>query len=275
MHFVFYPKHEFGCLHVTHCPHLGGASLGSLVDALRAEGSARYHKIQELTAQVEQLQRELTAERQKQFQRKRERIAEEEPESTKSQGPQKRGAPVGHPGWYRRRPVEFDKAVFVPVPARCPHCGGSVKARPDRPVYEHLQEDWIGGQRVAICYRHEARRCRKCRRWVRSAGPGELLRAMIGPHLRAVGMFLQYDIGLTTRKVVRTVAGLAEFDFVPASGKRECEAKGARRPRVRRARRNCPVGTTRSAALMREMPIGRCFVLRRVETGALSARRPN
>jgi hypothetical protein len=30
-------------------------------------------------------------------------------------------------------------------------------------------------------------------------------------------MFLQYDIGLTTRKVVRTVAGLAEFDFVPAS----------------------------------------------------------
>ena len=48
-------------------------------------------------------------------------------------------------------------------------------------------------------------------------GPDELPRAMIGPNLRAASMFLQYDIGLTTRKVVRTVAGLAQFDFVPAS----------------------------------------------------------
>jgi len=67
MHFVFYPRHEFGCPHVGHCPHLGGASLGWLVqaadeqtewtdsllrqiDALRAEGTAKYHKIQERTA---------------------------------------------------------------------------------------------------------------------------------------------------------------------------------------------------------------------------------
>ena len=129
MQFVFYPKHEYGCPHVSHCPHLGGASLGTLVlaadedtewtdsllrqiDALRGEGTAKYHKIQELTALVEQLQRELKAERQKQFQRKREPTAEEAPESAPSPGPQKRGAPVGHPGWYRRRPVEFDEAVF-------------------------------------------------------------------------------------------------------------------------------------------------------------------
>jgi transposase len=52
---------------------------------------------------------------------------------------------------------------------------------------------------------------------VQQAGPGELLRAMIGPNLRAASLFLQYDIGLTVRKVVRTVAGLAQFDFVPAS----------------------------------------------------------
>ncbi len=67
------------------------------------------------------------------------------------------------------------------------------------------------------CFRHEQGRCRKCRRWARQAGEGELLRAMIGPHLRAASLFLQYDIGLTTRKVVRTLAGLAQFDFVPAS----------------------------------------------------------
>ena len=192
-------------------------SLLRQIDALRAEGTAKYHKIQELTAKVEQLERELKAERQKQFQRKREEPAQEEPESTTPQGSKKRGAPLGHPGWYRQRPAKWDDTVFVPAPCRCPHCNGLVKARPDRPVDEHLQEDWIDGKRVVICYRHEAGRCRTCRRWVRSAGPGELLRAMIGPHLRAVSMFLQYDIGLTTRKVVRTMAGLAQFAFTPAT----------------------------------------------------------
>jgi transposase len=234
MHFVFYPKLEYGCPNVGHCPHVGGASIGSLVcdananleqtdlfwrqiDGLRVENSAKSVKIQELTARVEQLERELKAERQKQFKRKKEEPAAAEPQSTPSPGPKKRGAPVGHPGWYRKRPVTFDDLILVPAPCECLNCGGSVKARPDRPAYDHIQEDWIDGKRFVVCYRHEAGRCRKCRRWVRKAGPGELLRAMIGPNLRAAGMFLQYDIGLTTRKVVRAIAGLAEFHFVAAS----------------------------------------------------------
>jgi transposase len=235
MHFPFYPKHEHACAYVNHCPHLGSASLGSVVhaanfnqdqidlfwrqiDGLRAENTAKYRKIEELTARIEQLERELKAERQKQFKRKKEEpAAEASPDVASSQGSKKRGAPQGHPGWYRKRPVEFDQLVVVPAPCHCPDCGESVKARPDRPVYDHLQEDWIDGQRVVTCFRHEQGRCRKCRRWARQAGEGELLRAMIGPHLRAASLFLQYDIGLTTRKVVRTLAGLDQFDFVPAS----------------------------------------------------------
>ncbi len=31
MGFSFYPNHEHNCLHVSHCPHLGGAALGTLV----------------------------------------------------------------------------------------------------------------------------------------------------------------------------------------------------------------------------------------------------
>jgi hypothetical protein len=31
--FCFYPKHEYACPHVNHCPHLGGAALGILVHA--------------------------------------------------------------------------------------------------------------------------------------------------------------------------------------------------------------------------------------------------
>jgi transposase len=235
MHFVFYPKHEYACPHVNHCPHLGGAALGTLVfaadqqtewlealcrqiEALRAESLGKHRQIEELTARVEQLERELKAERQKQFKGQKEESATADPaDSATPPGPTKRGAPVGHPGWFRRRPTDFERLMLVPAPLSCPHCGGSVKARPDRPVYDHLQEDWLEGRCVVVCYRHEAGRCRKCRRWCRQAGPDELLRAMIGPHLRAAGLFLQYDIGMTTRKVVAAVAGLTPMTFVPAS----------------------------------------------------------
>ena len=84
MRFVFYPNHEFGCPHVSHCPHLGGASLGFLVhvaseqtewtdsllrqiDGLRAENTTKDFQIKALNAENEQLKRELKAERQKQF----------------------------------------------------------------------------------------------------------------------------------------------------------------------------------------------------------------
>jgi transposase len=233
MHFVFYPKHEYGCPHVGHCPHLGGASLGWLVEAadqetewtvslqrqiddLRAENTAQFQTITELTARVEQLQAELRAERQKQFKRTAEQPVATEPESPSNESQKKRGAPVGHPGWYRKRPVAYDRLILVPAPRQCARCGGLVKARADRPVHDHLQ-DWIDGKRVVVCYRHEAGRCRKCRYWCEQAGPGELLRAMIGPSLRAASLFLHYDIGMTTRKVVRAVAGLVQFNFVPAS----------------------------------------------------------
>jgi transposase len=236
MHFVFYPKHEYACPHLMHCPHLGGASLGTLVhaadeqtdwtdalwrqiDALRAESSVKSQRIEELTARVEQVERELKTERLKQFQTKREEPPVMEPEAASPPSPKKRGPPLGHPGWYRRRPERFDRIVPAPAPSVCPHCGGRVKARPDLPPQEHPQEDWIEGRKLAVCYRHQPGRCthHKCRRWVQQLGPGELPRAMIGPNLRAAAMFLQYDIGLSTRKVVRTVAGLARFLFVPGS----------------------------------------------------------
>ena len=31
MPFSFYPKHAHNCPNVSHCPHLGGAALGTLV----------------------------------------------------------------------------------------------------------------------------------------------------------------------------------------------------------------------------------------------------
>ena len=34
----------------------------------------------------------------------------------------KRGAPIGHPGWVRRKPERIDRTVDVPAPTICPHC---------------------------------------------------------------------------------------------------------------------------------------------------------
>ena len=42
MSFAFYPKHEHACPNVGHCPHLGGASLGSLVQV--ANYSSQSHE---------------------------------------------------------------------------------------------------------------------------------------------------------------------------------------------------------------------------------------
>jgi transposase len=236
MYFVFYPKHEYGCPHVNHCPHLGGAGLGNLIlaaedqtewtdtlqrqiDSLRAEDTAKYHKIKEQGARIEQLERELKAERQKQFKSTK---PEEEVPGKAHEPPseaKKRGAPVGHPGWFRPTPTHVDRTIAVPVPSRCPHCHAAVEARPDLPPYDHRQEDFFDGQLVVTCYRHDEGRCtnRKCRRWARQAGKGEILLAKIGPEMRARGLFLRFDIGLPFRKVVAAITGLDCLTFTPAA----------------------------------------------------------
>ena len=173
---------------------------------------------------------ELKAERQKQF--KATRPDEEVPaEANEPQAEaKKRGAPVGHPGWFRPTPTEIDRTIDVPAPARCLLCGTAVVARPDLDPYEHVQEDLIDGRPMVICYRHEEGRCTKCCLWVRQPGEGEILRAKIGPQMRARGMFLRFDIGLPFRKVVRAIGGLDLLIFTPAAllGFEKKAAKNAR-----------------------------------------------
>jgi transposase len=235
--YLFCPTLTQNCPNVNHCPHLGGAALGVVVlsanandewlqsllrqiDALRAENTAKYHQIEVLTAEVEQLKRELKAERQKQFKTAASKGEEEAvPNSPAGTEAKKRGAPVGHPGWFRPTPLHIDRTIQVPSPARCPHCNAAVVARPDLRPYDHLQEDFIDGRPMTTCYRHERGRCSnsKCRLWVRQPGEGEILGAKIGPEMRARGLFLRFDIGLPFRKVVGVVVGLDGLPFTPAA----------------------------------------------------------
>lgn len=152
MSFPYYPDHAYGCPHVGHCPHVGGASLGTLVymaeentqwheallrqlDELREANAAKAQEIEKLRREVEELKRELKTERQKQFKAKKD-SAGEPPMAVAvaaEKAGKKRGAPVGHPGWFRPRPDHFDRLILVPAPSECPHCQGRVKARPDLP----------------------------------------------------------------------------------------------------------------------------------------------
>ena len=218
MDFCFYPNHEHGCPHVAHCPHLGGAALGTLVlaasengqmldmlhgqlDAARKSVSELVEENEQLRKQLEQAKLELKLERQNKFatnqQKQEENNPEEDlsdPESPASDQPQKkRGAPVGHAGWFRPTPTQYDWDVDVPPPRRCLHCHGHVSVFPSLAPVDHLQEDIIDGQYRVVCFRHPAACCDDCGRSVQQPGKDEILHSRIGPYLRGTAVYCPCD----------------------------------------------------------------------------------
>jgi transposase len=237
MTFGFYPQHEYRCPHVGSCPHVGGAALGTLVacanenqavqearqrvlEAERATKTQLLGRIAALEVELEQTQAELRLERRGKF---RPAEAAESDESLAAAVPtperetKKRGAPVGHPGWFRPRPVKADRTVAVAAPSACPHCGGAVRVYDQLPVEEHFQEDLSGSQCQTTCFQHPQARCVVCRRWVQQAGEGELLGQRIGPQARARAIWLRDHVGLTWRKGARVLEGLLGLKVSPAA----------------------------------------------------------
>jgi len=240
MDFCFYPNHEHGCPHVGHCPHLGGAALGTLVydanengqmldmlhgqlDDARNSVGELLEENEQLKKQNEQLKLELKLERQNKFatnQQKNDQTSDSDDspaDPTASDKRKKRGAPVGHPGWFRPTPTEFDWLVEVPVPNRCPHCRGKVTAFASLHPNDHLQEDIIDGMYRVVCYRHQAACCDDCGAWVQQPGKGEILHSRIGPHLRSTAVYLRNVIGISYRKVPRAIEEMFGITFTPAA----------------------------------------------------------
>jgi hypothetical protein len=237
MTFSFYPRHEYACPHVSHCPHLGGASLGALVlaasdhddhlrmvygqlDFERQRSAKLVAENEELKRQLAQVRLEMKLERQRKFacgRASHDGPADAAPHRGKDKTPGKRGAPVGHPGWFRPTPIEYDELVVVAAPAKCPHCAGEVRSFANYEPHDHLQEDVVDNVHQVVLYRHSAARCRACRRCVQRAGPGEILGSRIGPRMRALATYLRNDIGLSYRKVPRALEEMFGFSFVPAS----------------------------------------------------------
>ena len=240
MPFSFYPHHEHKCPNVSHCPHLGGAALGTLVllaneqeltrralhatiDAERARGNRLFEENQRLQKELDQVRLELKLERQNKFATNKQKqecggtadtpVASAAASTTARK---KRGAPAGHPGWFRKTPMQHDWAVDVAAPRRCPHCDGIVCVFDAAPT-EHLQEDIIEGRYRVVLYRHQAARCEGCGRFVQKPGDGEILSSRIGPHLRSTAIYFRNVIGISYRKIPQAIEELFGITFTPAA----------------------------------------------------------
>lgn len=140
MPYSFYPRCEDACPKVACCPHLGGAAVASVVlianenedsrrsllatiDAERKRNSELVGENQRLQRELDQAKLELKLERQNKFttNAQKQHGTHVEPTSSAESGdaePRKRGAPMGHPGWFRATPQEYDWDVDVPVAGR-------------------------------------------------------------------------------------------------------------------------------------------------------------
>ena len=191
-------------------------------ERLRREVSERDQRIEQLEREVADTRRQL-----KELQRHRfaKHHADDEPEQPATPGdpPQnldtsarKRGAPVGHPGWFRPRPTHINRTIDV-VPERCATCHVPVVLATELAPRDHVQEDVVNGRVEVVCFRHPAAFCPGCGVAVEVAGPGELLGCRIGPNAKAMAVYLHFDVGLSCRKVRAVSAGLLGFSFAPAS----------------------------------------------------------
>lgn len=113
--------------------------------------------------------------------------------------PKKRGAPFGHPGWFRKKPEIIDEEIEVHV-KRCPYCGGEHLTRCAK-YDEHIQEDIVIPRVKVSKYRHWRYYCNKCKRISSGIGRDEIPGSYIGPVAKGVANYLRYKSGLSYYKI--------------------------------------------------------------------------
>ena len=191
-------------------------------EALRAKIDRLQARIRVLLARVEELRRA------------GKRQAAPFSKDKRNANPKRPGRkPGGAYGRHARRPVpnRVDRVVGVPLPSRCPHCGGEV-------IFERLacqhQEDLPPPQSTQITrYELEIGRCRNCRRRIQPRHPEQTSDALgaagvqIGPRAVALAAWLSKGLGLPAAKVAR-VLGQSGLSVTPG-GVIRALARAARR----------------------------------------------
>jgi transposase len=235
-----YPPYDFTCPYTDNCPHLNGLSTTwvfgeyqraddvyhdhlRIIDNFRAALEDRDTRIRVLERDHAELKAKYQALHQRQFKanKKTKNVeCQDDGDGVTSESNtqrKKRGAPVGHPGWFRSTPKEIDRTVSVPAPETCSHCG-SHKLIPMPETTEHIQEDIVIVARPKVTlYLHGEAYCPKCRRSVIQAAEDEILHAPIGPVAKSAAIYFRYRIGVSYRKTQEILRELFGLDCVPAS----------------------------------------------------------
>lgn len=122
----------------------------------------------------------------------------------------KRGAPVGHPGWFREKPENIDQYIDVYLD-KCPDCN-SEDISPCNHTTKHIQEDVEDGKVTVSCFIHFFYWCPNCKKIVHGWGEKEMPNAFIGPEARALATFLRHEIKVSyddTQRVLQHFCGLS------------------------------------------------------------------
>ena len=152
--------------------------------------------------------------REKYYGRKKKK--EREQLQTKAE-PKKKGAPQGHPGWWREKPGHVDEVEII-RPCRCGVCGSSDLQETTIADEEHLQEDIVLPKRVVKKFLHKVLRCKKCHALARGGrGRDEMPHSYIGPRAKAWANHLRYEIGIPQHKIRMIFTELFDMPFVQAS----------------------------------------------------------
>jgi hypothetical protein len=164
----------------------------------------------ELVSERENLQADLLQARQAPF-KKYEKYEKKEPPAN----PKQRGAPKGHPSWYRKKPDHIDEFIDVFL-EKCPLCGAYELSACSH-ITRHIQEDIEDGRVKATCFIHHYYWCMGCKETVHGWGEKEIPHAFIGPEARAKASFLKYDIKTSYNDTQRVLDCFSGLTVVPGA----------------------------------------------------------
>ncbi len=169
------------------------------------EGKDR--EIEQLRAEKVVLEYDIKQLRDKWFSKKKKKLDEKEDQNKAK--PKKLGAPVGHPGHFRKIPEHLDVIEEVTLES-CPICGSKDINECDG-IEEHIQEDIVLPRPQVTKYRRHHFWCKKCKKVVSGKGKEELPNSYIGPKAKSVAAFLKYVVKVSNndiKKIFEELCGL-------------------------------------------------------------------
>lgn len=172
--------------------------------------------IKELEEENRILKFDLNEMRNKWFSRRKWKKDEKENCEEEKRQPKKKGAPVGHPGWFRKTPEHIDEIKDI-YAKECPNCESlDIKTYANR-IEEHIQEDIVIPKVKATKYVHHYAYCNCCHKVFCPKGDDELLKAYIGPTAKSFAVFLKYDIKVSDRDIQKMFERMFGLRVVPSS----------------------------------------------------------